>query len=94
MFSKDDFLRFFDGDPDDPSHTNLQFTHCLIIVGSLPADDGTKKMGQQTIIIAGCTKTIANTYTTSAGGLSLNKVATEHPPRAYNVQVTDPVTPL
>ncbi len=93
VFSKDDFLRFFDGDPNDPSHSNLQFTHCIIAVGSLPADDGTKKMGEQTILIAGCTKTGTNTFATNVGGVSLAKVATEHPPRAFAAQITDLVSP-
>jgi len=94
VFSKDDFLRFFEGDPDpNEPNNNLQFTHCLILIGSLPRDDNGKKKGEQTIVIAGCTKEDDNTFITSAIGNTLKNIATEHPPRSYQAKITDSVTP-
>jgi hypothetical protein len=94
IFSKDDFLRFFEGDPDPAEpHQNLQFTHCLLIVGSLTRPGGPRKIGEQTIVIAGCTKQADGTFITQANGQVLKNVATEHPPRSYQAKIIDPVTP-
>ena len=96
VFSKHDFLRFFEGDPEDadPTHRALQFTHCLIILGSLPTNKDNKKKGEQTIVLAGCTQVNPTTYiTATADGSTLEKLATEHPPRDFTVEVTDPVRP-
>jgi hypothetical protein len=89
VFSKDDFERFFTGDPNDP-HSNLQFTHCMVIVGSLPADEiesgvVIKQKGEQTIMIAGCTEDTSNpgNYVTNVNGVSLQKPGAQHPPRNY-----------
>lgn len=99
VFRKEDFDRFFTGDPTDQ---NLQFTHCMIVVGALK-DDVTdehgvvvKKRGEQTVLIAGCTplKTDPTKYITTSdgvpGGPHLSKIATEHPPKAFKVTITDP----
>jgi hypothetical protein len=102
VFRKEDFERFFNGDPNDPTHPDLKFSHCMIIVGALKRDETDaaghviKKRGEQTVLIAGCTPLDTDPdkfVTTSDGtqnGPGLINVATEHPPKGFKVRIQDP----
>lgn len=87
VFSKDDFMRFFDNDPHNTEQPSPKAEYLMIFISSQTETRSGFKKGEPTIVIAGCNDTSAmqdrSQFTTTA----LDKPATEHPPRYYQLDL-------
>ncbi len=79
VFSKDDFLRFFDGDSNAETGGTGKADFIMILVGAHSVDSSPYSKGNQAIMIAGCNRESADStiYTTMK---DWKMPVTEHPP--------------
>ena len=86
VFSKDDIMRFFSGDPDNGTQPSPTADYLMILLATHPVDAAPYKKGDASVIIAGC-KDTSGDKKRNFQTLAIDYPAAEHPQRSYKVNI-------